>query len=157
MAKIQKTYPDDIEAKALLCLNQWQLADAVPIADYNAVDKMFGEVLNINPLHPLHHYLSTSGTTRTTKSPQFRRPLRNLLPRNRPYVAYAGAHLLFPSKIHADAAWSQEASARVDHAQMSRNKVMPDQIHNYAHNNQWLVEDLATSDVSEPLSILPKI
>ena len=44
---------------------------------------------------------------------------------------------------YADAAWQQEASARVDHAHMIRYAVMPDEIHNYSHNNGWLVEDLA--------------
>ncbi len=49
------------------------------------------------------------------------------------------------SKLHryADAAWQQEASARVDHAQMMRDGVLPDQIHNYAHNNEWLIRNLA--------------
>jgi hypothetical protein len=48
------------------------------------------------------------------------------------------------SRLHryADAAWQQEASARVDHAHMVRDQVMPDQIHNYAHNNEWLIRDL---------------
>ena len=27
---------------------------------------------------------------------------------------------------------------------MMRDGVMPDQIHNYAHNNEWLIRDLAT-------------
>ena len=49
------------------------------------------------------------------------------------------------SKLHryADAAWQQEASARVDHAHMMRDGVLPDQIHNYAHNNEWLIRNLA--------------
>jgi peroxiredoxin len=50
-----------------------------------------------------------------------------------PGHTYAGAHR------YADAAWQQEASARVDHAYMMGNRVLPDQIHNYAHNNEWLV------------------
>src|SRR5258708_14373761 len=43
----------------------------------------------------------------------------------------------------ADAAWQQEASARVDHAYMLRDHILPDQIHNYAHNNEWLIRDLS--------------
>ena len=48
------------------------------------------------------------------------------------------------SSLHryADGAWQQEASARVDHAYMIRNRVLPDQIHNFAHNNEWLVNNL---------------
>ena len=43
---------------------------------------------------------------------------------------------------YADAAWQQEASARVDHAYMIASRVLPDQIHNFAHNNDWLVKNL---------------
>jgi peroxiredoxin len=43
---------------------------------------------------------------------------------------------------YADAAWQQEASSRADHAHMIRDRVLPDQIHNYAHNQEWLVRDL---------------
>jgi peroxiredoxin len=42
----------------------------------------------------------------------------------------------------ADAAYQQEASARVDHAHMVRARLLPDQIHNYAHNNEWLIRNL---------------
>jgi len=37
------------------------------------------------------------------------------------------------------AAWQQEASTRVDHAYMMKSLVLPDQIHNYAHNEEWLI------------------
>ncbi len=43
---------------------------------------------------------------------------------------------------HADGTFAQEASARVDHAYMMRDRVMPYEIHNYAHNNEWLVRNL---------------
>src|SRR6185503_4298232 len=48
------------------------------------------------------------------------------------------------TKLHRydDAAQHQEASARVDHAQMIRDRTMPYQIHNYVHNNQWCMQDL---------------
>src|SRR5205085_11751914 len=38
--------------------------------------------------------------------------------------------------------WQQEASARTDHAYMEAARILPDQIHNFAHNNQWLCTDL---------------
>jgi peroxiredoxin len=44
---------------------------------------------------------------------------------------------------YSDAAYQQEASARTDHAYMIRDRVMPFEIHNYAHNNQWLVTTLS--------------
>ena len=43
---------------------------------------------------------------------------------------------------YADAAWQQQASARVDHARMIHDRILPDHIHNYAHNNEWLIRDL---------------
>ncbi|MCB1227091.1 MAG: redoxin domain-containing protein, partial [Verrucomicrobiales bacterium] len=38
-----------------------------------------------------------------------------------------------------DAAWQQAASSCVDHAYMIRQLLPPDRIHNYAHNEEWLV------------------
>src|SRR5205807_6087244 len=40
-------------------------------------------------------------------------------------------------------AYQQEGSARVDHASMARDRIMPFEIHNYAHNNQWLATSLS--------------
>ncbi len=40
------------------------------------------------------------------------------------------------------AVYQQEASARVDYAQMMRYRILPDQIHNFAHNNEWLIRNL---------------
>src|SRR5204863_449417 len=59
-----------------------------------------------------------------------------------PGIAHAWhmpGHTYTGLKRYADAAYQQEASARVDHAYMARDRVMPFEIHNYAHNNQWLV------------------
>src|SRR5439155_12283124 len=38
--------------------------------------------------------------------------------------------------------WQKEASSRTDHALMVRDRVLPDQIHNYAHNEEWLIRNL---------------
>jgi peroxiredoxin len=45
------------------------------------------------------------------------------------------------SKLHRypEAAWQQEASVRTDNAQLIRDRILPDQIHNYAHNSEWMV------------------
>jgi peroxiredoxin len=51
-------------------------------------------------------------------------------------------HIYSRLKRYSDGAWQQEASARVDHAHMMRDRVMPDQIHNFAHNNEWLIRNL---------------
>ena len=52
-------------------------------------------------------------------------------------------HTYTELKRYADAAYQQEGSARVDHAYMFRDRVMPFEIHNYAHNNQWLCTSLS--------------
>ncbi|HEV3261668.1 MAG TPA: redoxin domain-containing protein, partial [Gemmataceae bacterium] len=52
------------------------------------------------------------------------------------------SHIYIPLHRYADAVWHQEASARVDHAYLKREGVLPDEIDNYVHNNQWLVENL---------------
>ena len=51
-------------------------------------------------------------------------------------------HTYSALKRYGDAAWQQEASARVDHAYMMTARILPDQIFNFAHNNQWLCTDL---------------
>ena len=68
-----------------------------------------------------------------------------------PGIAHAWhmpGHTYTGLKRYADAAYQQEGSARVDHAYMIRDRVMPFEIHNYAHNNQWLAPASATSAVS---------
>jgi peroxiredoxin len=51
-------------------------------------------------------------------------------------------HIYSRLKRYPDAVWQQEASARTDHAQMMRDQLLPDQIHNFAHNNEWLIRNL---------------
>jgi peroxiredoxin len=48
------------------------------------------------------------------------------------------------SRLHRyhDAVYQQEASARVDHAHMMKDRVLPDQIHNFAHNNEWCIRNM---------------
>ena len=65
--------------------------------------------------------------------------------RSAPGVAHMwhmGGHIFDRLCRHDDAGWQQEASARVDHAHMMRDRVLPDQIHNFAHNNEWLTRNL---------------
>ena len=96
----------------------------------------------VEPLHPAHHYRihlwdkekparrSASAAGCGESSPAIAHMW------HMPGHIYSGLHR------YAEAAWQQEASARVDHAYMIRDHIMPDQIHNYAHNNEWLIRDL---------------
>ena len=85
----------------------------------------------------------TSGTAPSPPGPRSRPPPYG---QTAPGIAHAWhmpGHTYTGLKRYADAAFQQEASARVDHAYMVRDRVMPFEIHNYAHNNQWLVTSLS--------------
>lgn len=140
---IVQDHPEDLEARAFLVFQIWDNAGfgnerPLRISSQQAVDALLDQVFARDPLHPAHHYRIHLWDNE--------KPARAVL------SAYAGgpsgpgiAHLWhMPGHTfdklarYADAAWQQEASARVDHAQMLRDRLLPDQIHNYAHNNGWL-------------------
>ncbi|WP_164101299.1 peroxiredoxin family protein [Candidatus Laterigemmans baculatus] len=143
LEQILHEFPEDIEAKALLAVQLWMFErEGVTMPSRYAVDALLGDVFAANPMHPAHHYRI------------------HLWDRQRPQNALESAALCGPSmpavahmwhmpghiysRLHryADAAWQQEASARVDHAHISRARLLPDQIHNFAHNNEWLTRNL---------------
>lgn len=142
--------PNDIEAKAFLVLQIWangswmtDKSKQLPISSHQAVDALIDQVLAKEPMHPIHHYRIHLWDEE--------KPIRavtsaSLCGQSAPAIAHMWhmpGHTY--SKLHrySDAAWQQEASARVDHAHMMRIGILPDQIHNYAHNNEWLVRNLA--------------
>ncbi len=142
--------PNDVEAKAFLALQIWkngswmtEKAKQLPIVSHQAVDALLDQVFSISPMHSAHHFRihlwDEEKAARALVS-------ASLCGQSSPAIAHMWhmpGHTF--SKLHryADAAWQQEASARVDHAHMMRDRVLPDQIHNYAHNNEWLIRDLA--------------
>ena len=139
---ITKAYPDDLEAKAFFCLYSWEMAGSVPIKDYGAVDAIYAEILKQNPLHPVHHYRIHLWNGRDDAKALNSAALSGTSSPGIAHMWHMQGHTYSSLHRYADAAWSQEAAARVDHAQMNRNRIMPDEVFNYAHNNQWLVEDL---------------
>ena len=142
--------PNDVEAKALLALQIWKNGSwmtekkkQLPISSHQAVDSLLDQVFAANPMHPAHHY-----RIHLWDEEKAARALvaASLCGQSAPAIAHMWhmpGHTY--SKLHryADAAWQQEASARVDHAHMMRDRVLPDQIHNYAHNNEWLIRNLS--------------
>ena len=105
---------------------------------------MLDTVIETEPMHPgAHHYRihlwDGSKPRRAEKSAA-------LYAKTAPGIAHAWhmpGHTYTELKRYADAAYQQEGSARVDHAYMIRDRVMPFEIHNYAHNNQWLCTSLS--------------
>jgi len=137
-------FPDDLEAKALLVFQLWDNKQhGLALPSRLAVDALAKEVLAVNPMHPIHHYLihlwnGADGDKRAIAAAAH-------CGQSAPAIAHMwhmSGHTFSNLHRYADAAWQQEASARVDHAYMATARIMPEQIHNYAHNNDWLVKNL---------------
>ncbi len=138
-------FPDDVEAKAFLVLEIWEnKSHGIPFASRRALDALAQEVLAVNPMHPginhyrIHLWNGANGDQRALDSAA-------RCGQTAPGIAHLwhmSGHTFSNLKRYPDAAWQQEASARVDHAYMIARHVLPDQIHNFAHNNDWLVKDL---------------
>ena len=150
LEKIAQQLPEDIESRAFLALQIWTNGSwatakqkQVPIGSHQAVDSLLSEVFRVSPMHPAHHYRihlwDNENATRALRSAALCGPSAPAIA----HLWHMPGHIYSELHRYADAAWQQEASARVDHARMMRDRVMPDQIHNYAHNNEWLVRDLS--------------
>ena len=144
LEKIVYEYPDELEAKAFLLAHLWDSSSrGVPIASNLAVDALIGEVLKAEPMHPVHHY-----RIHLWDSPKPERALTSaaLCGPSAPTIAHMWhmpGHIYSRLKRYGDAAWQQEASGRVDHLHMMQDHVLPDQIHNYAHNQEWMIRNLS--------------
>jgi peroxiredoxin len=143
MEELIHEYPDDLEAKAMLALQLYNSRSAgIPIASHVAVDAIIQQVLAKNPMHPVHHYRIHLWDY---KRAQVALTSANMCGQASPGIAHMWhmpGHIYSRLKRYDDASWQQEASARVDHAHMMRDRVLPDQIHNFAHNNEWLIRNL---------------
>jgi peroxiredoxin/tetratricopeptide (TPR) repeat protein len=135
-------YPDDIEAKAFLVVRLWQFKRDLPISSHLAVDAILDQIFAANPMHPAHHYRIHLW--------DYEKPERAITSAARggqsgPSIAHLWhmpGHTFSRLKRYGDAVWQQEASSRADHAHMIRDGVLPDQIHNYAHNQEWMIRNL---------------
>jgi peroxiredoxin len=145
LEEIIDRHPDDIEAKALLANQIWiDSRDAgQKIRSRQANQGILDHVFEAQPMHPAHHYRVHLWDTKATAARVT--DSAAAIGHASPAIAHLwhmGGHIWARLDRHDDAAWQQEASARVDHAYMMRDGVMPDQIHNYAHNNEWLCRSL---------------
>ena len=146
LENLSHEFPEDLEVKAFLVFQLWDNSQhGVPLPSRQAVDAIAQQVLAKQPMHPgIHHYLIHLWN-------QPGKNKRALLSAARGGQAAPGiahlwhmpGHTFSGLKRYAEAAWQQEAGARVDHAYMRAARIMPEQIHNYAHNNDWLVKNLA--------------
>lgn len=145
LEKVVHADPNAVEPKAFLAWAIWQAGrDGLPINSHESVDAILQQVLARQSDHAgLHHY--------TVHLWDEEKPARAIWAAAGIGPAAPGiAHMWHMAghtydKLHryADAAWQQEASSRVDHAYMLRDRVMPYQIHNYAHNQEWCIRNLS--------------
>ncbi len=136
-------YPDDLEAKAFLALQLWENErNDSPIVSHVAINAVLSEIFAKNPLHPAHHYRIHLWDKR---GPEHALASAAQCGPSLPGIAHMWhmpGHTYSNLHRYQDAVWQQEASARVDHAHMMRDRIMPDQIHNFAHNNEWMIRNL---------------
>jgi peroxiredoxin len=136
-------FPDELEAKAFSIWAQWDSNGSVPIVSHEALNALIGDVLAVEPMHPVHHYRIHLWDGR---KPARALESAALCGQGAPTIAHMWhmpGHIYWKLQRYADSAWQQEASARVDHLHMVEDGVMPYQIHNYAHNNEWLTRSLS--------------
>jgi peroxiredoxin len=132
-------HPDDLEAKAFLAWKIWDARDEVAISSHEAVESLLQRVFDQDRDHPAHHYRihlwDNKKPARALESAAACGPAADGIA----HMWHMPGHTYSKLGRHDDAAWQQEAATRVDHAYMQRALVLPDQIHNYAHNEEWLV------------------
>jgi peroxiredoxin len=157
-------YPDDPEAKAFLVVQIWRNVEhGNVISSHGAVDALLDQLFALAPMHPAHHF-----RIHLWDHEKPERALRSaaLLGHTAPGIAHQwhmAGHIFADLDRHADAAWQQEAAARVDHAFMRADRVIPYEIHNYGHNQEWLCRSLmhigaarAAVDLAKNMVELPR-
>lgn len=135
--------PDDIEAKSFLVGHLWEnQRKELATVSHVAVDALLQQIFDVAPMHPAHHYRIHVWDQRDAKQALKSAALCGPSAPGIAHMWHMPGHIYSGLNRYEDAVWQMEASARVDHAHMMRDRVLPDQIHNYAHNNEWLTRNL---------------
>lgn len=140
LKKIMTDYPDDVEAKAFYVVRNWQFKLGV---SNQVLDKILDDIFKVNPLHPAHHYRIHIWDGANASNALGAAALCGASAPACAHMWHMPGHTYDKLKRYAEAAWQQEASSRADHAYMMHDRVLPDQIHNYAHNQEWLLRSLS--------------
>lgn len=136
-------FPDDIEAKAFLCEFLWSAKrEGIKLSSYLVVDAMIQDILDREPLHSAHHYRIHLWDTKKPELALESAARCGLAAPSIAHMWHMPGHIYSRLKRYNDAVYQQEASARVDHAHMMKDYVLPDQIHNFAHNNEWCIRNM---------------
>ena len=150
-------FPEDIETKAFLTEFFWSgKREGLEMPSNLAVDALIEEVLEAEPLHPAHHYRIHLWDGKKPEKALQSSALGGLSAPGIAHMWHMPGHIYSRLRRYHDAVWQQEASARVDHAHMMRDMVMPDQIHNFAHNNEWCIRNLISIGRAEDAELLAR-
>lgn len=137
-------YPDDLEAKALLVCRRWQFQRrGIPISSHVGLDAILEQIFAKNPRHPAHHYAIHLWDYRRHQEALDSAACLGQCAPGIAHMWHMPGHIYSKAKRYHDAVWQQQASARIDHAHMMKWFLLPDQIHNYAHNNEWLARNFS--------------
>jgi peroxiredoxin len=139
------TYPDDLEAKAFEIWRLWHKMElgAAQAADRERAVRLAHEILDVDPLHPIHHaviHIADDGNSYPTGLESAAK-CGEAAPAIG-HMWHMPTHIYFPLKRYAEAAWQLEACLRTENARITRDHLLPDQVELYAHNNEWLVRTL---------------
>ena len=142
LEKLINEFPEDLDARAFLGLAMWSnRSRGIPLTSHLSVDGLFNDVLSKNPMHPCHHYRIHLWDYQKADLALNSAALCGQSAPGIAHMWHMPGHIYSRLKRYSDAIWQQEASARVDHAHMIRDRVLPDRIHNFAHNNEWLIRN----------------
>ncbi len=139
--KIVEKYPEDLEAKAWLSYTLYKQRGSLG-KKHEEVDEAIHKVLAAEPLHPVHHYRIHLWDYKNSKLALDSATKCGATSPRIAHMWHMPGHIYSRLNRYQDAVWQQEASARTDHSNMMRDRVMPDEIHNFAHNNEWLIRNL---------------
>lgn len=141
--EIAERWPEDIEAKAFIVCQLWMNAyrKGMELGSHLSVDALAELVFQKNPRHPAHHYIihlwDHERAARALASAAMCGPAAPSIA----HMWHMPGHIYSDLERWPDAVWQQEAATRVDHRMMMQRGTMPDQIHNYAHNSEWMIRN----------------
>jgi peroxiredoxin len=144
LAVVEK-YPDDLEAKAFEVWRIWHKYErgVASAEELKVAKKLPRDILAANPMHPIHHALIHVADSDEVQSTAL--DSAAVCGQTSPSIGHMWhmpTHIYFALARYPEAAWQLEASIRTEHARMIHDRVLPDQVHLYAHNNEWLVRTL---------------
>lgn len=139
---IIEKHPDDLEAKAFLAKQLYHNnGKGLKYTSHYTHNLLIGEILAQDPDHPVHHYrIHLWDGEKPEKALASAAGCGPAAP-GIAHMWHMPGHIYSKLKRYDDAIWQQEASARIDHSHMIRYQIVPDKIHNFAHNNEWLIRN----------------